>query len=380
MSETLSLFQVARRFRKYLIISIIVCMVMVPVADAIILQRDRNRNMVFGELFWSEGLNVYNINDTYLNETYGVPADHLLTGIVNVTYEYPVITLLFYAFVALIEPGMFGPHWLVNWLLVLFAHINLILFLYIGRKDWNKKWFRQFFAVFYAFEVIFSVGFAKTEPLTDMFWLIAIIFWRQDRRILANSFLAIATQTKLYPAMVFPILLAADPISSIAFLVVNLLFVIPLFASQIMYGSLIAHLSNSASYSTLITNPFYLGLVFTNPLAIIAPSILVIALALMIFETKRVGFVEVPTRRLRTSDWRTILIFALPLTLIVFSWVLIWYYSWFIIPMLLLDRNEDKSAYRKMIAAIWMAHFTGILLNFNYFMNGPIAEFLGHMR
>ncbi len=380
MSEITSPVHVVTRFQKHLIISIMICMLMVPVADMMILQRDRNRNMVFGELFWTHGVDVYNINDKILNETYGVPADHLLTGVVNVTYEYPIVTLLFYAVVALFEPGMYGPHWLANWVLVIIAHINLILFLFLGREYWDRKWFRQIFALYYAFEVVFSVGFAKTEPLSDLLWLVSILLWKQDRRVLANITLAMAGQTKLYPITLFPMFAIADPPATIGFFVMNILLMLPLWVSNITYSSLLAHLSNSSSYSRIVTNPFFIGMAATNPIVILAPAILVIVLIFGVFRLKRVGRVVLPSRELRTRSLKTIFIFMLPLSLIFFSWVLIWYYSWFIVPIFILDTEEDKRKYCWMIFAIWAAHFAGILLNLNYFLNGPIAEFFGHMR
>jgi hypothetical protein len=33
-----------------------------------------------------------------------------------------------------------------------------------------------------------------------------------------------------------------------------------------------------------------------------------------------------------------------------------------------------------MIAALWIAHSVGIIMNLDYFMTGPIAEFFGHLR
>ncbi len=380
MSEPSTVGGVFRRFRKYFLVSLMISIVLVPVFDSVILQRDRNRNMVYGKLFWQEGLSVYEISDQELNTTYGVPDNHLLTGVLNVTYEYPIMSLLFYAFVAALEPDMYGVHWLANWLLVVVAHLNLILFLFLGRAHWDKRWFRQFFALFYAFGFMFSVGFAKTEPLADLLWLGALVFYQRGRHWEANGLLGLAVQTKLYPGIAFPFLLAASPIASTAFILVIGVTSIPFLLSGIGYGTLTAHLLNSSEYSSMITNPSFLGLVTMNPLSILPPLILVLTFLYCTLNTRKIGRVSIPWTGLRTSDWKTVLVFAMPLTLMLFSWVLIWYYSWFVIPFFLLKREEEMKRYRWMIVAIWVAHFLGILLSFEYFFNGPIAEFIGHLR
>ena len=131
MSGDLTIKGVFARYWKYIALSLLVSFTLVPIIDSFVIQRDRNRNMVYGELFWQEGLGVYEISDQDLNETYNAPYDHMLTGVLNVTYEYPIIALLFFACLAAIEPGMYGPnHWLANFVVLILHHVNFILFLY----------------------------------------------------------------------------------------------------------------------------------------------------------------------------------------------------------------------------------------------------------
>ena len=128
------------RFRKFIIPSLLVSFLIVPIADAIVIQTDRNRNMAYGELFWQEGLGVYGLDDIDLRETYNVPEDHLLPLGFELKYEYPFLSLLFYALLAAIEPGEYNPtHYLVNWILVIVVHLNLILFLYLSYRHWYKS-------------------------------------------------------------------------------------------------------------------------------------------------------------------------------------------------------------------------------------------------
>jgi hypothetical protein len=381
MSGNLSFSDLVQRYKKPLAVSLVLCIILVPVFELTVVQRDRNRNMVYGELFWQEGFNVYDLSDQDLHDDYGVPEDHLLTDVLNVTYEYPVVTLLFYAALAIVEPGFHAPyHFLVNWILVLFVHLNLVLFLYLGQEYLDRKWFQQLAVMYYVFGFAFSVIFPKVEPFVDLLLLTSLLFFGRDRPWLGFGMLALASQAKLYPALVFPILLTVAPVASLAFFGVGALTLLPLVVSGMGYESLLAHLLNSSGYASFITNPFFLGWGFTNPIVLIAPAVLVYGFLLMILEPRYIGPVPVPTTSLRVSDWRSVVVYALPLLLMVFSWTQIWYYSWFVVPVLLIRQPEDMKRYRWMIVAIWLAHFLGILLNLEYFLSGPIAELLNHLR
>lgn len=381
MSENLSLGDLIRRYRRPLAVSLVICIVLVPVFELAVVQRDRNRNMVYGELFWQEGLNVYDLSDQDLYDDYGVPEDHLLTGVLNVTYEYPIVTLLFYAAMAALEPGFHAPyHFLVNWILVLFVHLNMVLFLYLGREYLDRRWFQQLAVMYYVFGFAFSVIFPKVEPFVDLLLLSSLLLFGRNRPWLGFGMLALASQAKLYPALVFPILLAVAPVASLAFFGVSVLTILPLVVSGMGYESLLAHLLNSSGYAAFTTNPFFLGWGLTNPIVLIAPAVLVYGFLLLAFEPRSIGPLLVPTSSVRLSDWRSVFVYALPLLLMVFSWTQIWYYSWFVIPVLLIREPEDMKRYRWMIVAIWLAHFLGILLNLEYFLSGPIAELLKHLR
>jgi hypothetical protein len=225
-----------------------------------------------------------------------------------------------------------------------------------------------------------SILFAKIEPLADLFLLSSIVLLKDGKYWKANAILGLAVQTKLYPIMFLPFFTAASSFASLAFFACLFITYLPVLFSGVFYDSLIAHLVSSSQYAAFITNPFYIGLVQLNPFSAITPIILIIAFVYSIFEVRLKNSVPFPTRKLRVKEWTTILLYGLPLILIFFSWVLVWYYSWFMIPVLFFKRNEDMSKYRIMIIAIWIAHIIGILINFSYFLEGPIAEFLAHLR
>jgi len=353
----------------------------VPVFDACVVQKDRNRNMAYGEVFWKVGLDVYSLTDSDLNETFGVPADHLLSAGLDLPYEYPIVTLLFYAALAAIEPGQYHPsHMIVNIVLLLIAHLNLLMFISLGRAYWDRKWFAEMFGLYYGYELAFSIVFAKTEPLAEMLMLMTLSLWRQRRPLAAGAVLAVAVQVKVYPLLISPFLFAAAPLAIMPFVVVLLITTAPLLLSGQGYDALVSHLLNSRAYSPTITNPFYVGLVFQNPLSVLAPLALVIGYLYCVLETTRWHGIPVPLPRLRVRDWRAIAVFALPLLLMGVSWVLIWYYSWFVVPMFIIEDESSLERYPIMMASLWVAHIVGILVNLPYFLSGPIADFVSHFK
>ncbi len=380
MWGTLSPIGIGRKYRNYLILSLVVSLVLIPIFDGAIIQRDRNRNMLYGELFLTKGVSVYSLTDQELNETYVIPSDHLLTGVLNVSYEYPLITLVFFAGLAAIEPGIYGPHYLANAILTILVHLNLILFLYAGQEYLNKRWFQQFFLLYYVFGLSLAVGLGKAEPLADLFWLLSIVLYRNQKILESSALLGVAAQTKIYPALALPLMMSANPLSLIIFLVMFGILLLPMILGGTSYDTLFQHMINSSSYASIISNPFYIGLTFQNPLAIIAPIVLVLAFCYSTLEPRKVGPLIIPTSKLRTRDHRSIIVYALPLALIFFSWVLIWYYYWFILLVMYFRNEDDQAKYRYIFIGFLFAHFLGLLLNFEYFLSGPILEFLGHLK
>ena len=105
--------------RKYLVLTLVISLIAIPIADTLIIQRDRNRNEMYGEAFWIYGFTVYDMNDTQLateleqlgfnDGTHTLPA--YLGG---VKYEYPIFGLIFFAIATWLFPGTGGlqPLWL----------------------------------------------------------------------------------------------------------------------------------------------------------------------------------------------------------------------------------------------------------------------------
>ncbi|MBD3405193.1 MAG: DUF2029 domain-containing protein [Candidatus Lokiarchaeota archaeon] len=379
--EMLTLRGTIKKFKKHLVVSIVIWSIVVPIADGFIVQRDRNRNMLYGELFWSEGFHVYDLTDEDLNNTIpNIPNDHLLTDVLNVTYEYPIITLMFYAGIALIEPGIYGPHFLANWILVMIFHLSLLLFVFLSQKYWQHQWYKEVFGAYYCYGFFLTVGFAKIEPFVDLLFLCAIYFLRKKKYFQANIMLGLAFQTKLYPAYALPYFFVSNPVASIAFFLTTISLFLPLLITGVSNESLIAHLLNSSSYSDIITNPFYIGWVAQNPISILAPLVLFIAFLYCTLETKNWKGIPILQPRFRIQQPLAILLYLIPLGLVFLSWVLIWYYAWFFFSILLFEREINARKYRYILVGFAIAHIVGVLVNPGYFLVGPLQEFLNHFK
>ena len=115
---------------KKLIIILILCNLIwlyITSSNIFNFHTDLYRNEIYGELFWKEGFHLYDLNDSYLNEHYDIPEGHLIKYI-NVTYKYPPLTLLFFAGLTGIFPGICGlQHMFLSFVLLLFFDLQILL-------------------------------------------------------------------------------------------------------------------------------------------------------------------------------------------------------------------------------------------------------------
>ena len=219
--------------RKYLLLTLALSMIAIPVADALVIQRDRNRNEMYGEAFWIFGFSVYEMTDSEVAEAMGDPYDdgqHILPPYLgNITYEYPVFGLIFFAIASWLYPGVGGlQHLWLNFILVLVFMLNLVLIaILLKDKLYNVKWARLFFAGYFAYGLIMSAGGGKLEPITDCLLLMALVLHKEGQNGKAMFTLGLSIQTKIYSVVALPILFLASPVSIIWFLLSTLLTVLP---------------------------------------------------------------------------------------------------------------------------------------------------------
>ncbi len=386
--------------RRYLVLSLVISIIAIPIGNALVIQRDRNRSEMYGEAFWIYGFQVYNMTDRevlnslppewgFNEEEYVLPS-----YLGNITYEYPVFGMIFFAIAVWLFPGVnsLQPLWL-NFLLILVFNLNLVMIaVLMGDKVYKLKWARLFFGGYFVYGLIMSAGGGKLEPLADCLLLMALVLRQEGQRNKSMFTLGLAVQSKIYPGVAFPILFIEAPLSAVWFMVSMLLTLIPLLFQGMSLESLIGHLLNTESYSSQIVNPMYPGLALATPITgtpdsyMWPPALIpfVIYVGFMLFTTK-LFLPEV--KALRSSSWHDrmlllvpLYVYLLPSILFVYRWVMPWYLFWLGIVILMLHDDQQSVGYLKAVTIVGFVYVFGLVCNFPYFSTGPLVDFLSHFK
>ncbi|RDE17910.1 MAG: hypothetical protein C4K49_00530 [Candidatus Thorarchaeota archaeon] len=386
--------------RKYLVLSLIISIVAIPIANSFVVERDRNRNEMYGEAFWIYGFEIYNMTDSQLADAlppeWGFNASlyALPPYLGNITYEYPVFGLIFFAIAVWLYPGVGGlqPLWL-NFLLVLVFNLNLVLVAILLRdKIYKVSWARFLFGAYFVYGLIMSAGGGKNEPIADCLMLMALILRKEGQMGKAMFTLGLAVQSKIYPAVIFPILFLEAPVSSVWFLISTLLTVIPFAFLGANFDSLISHFLNTTSYSSYIVNPMYPGLflatpdVATNPVTYYMwPPALVPLIIYVTFMTYTIPL-YLPSRQQfqgksvvqKLLVLKPLYVYLLPAILFVYRWVMPWYLFWLGITVFLFDEDKQAIGYLKQLTVVGVVYTFGLLCNGPYLLSGPLPDFLAN--
>ncbi|MFW9844053.1 MAG: hypothetical protein ACFFEV_05735 [Candidatus Thorarchaeota archaeon] len=387
--------------RQYLVLTLVISLIAIPIADQLIIQRDRNRNEMYGEAFWIYGFSIYDMNDTELASLPEMvemgfnDGNHTLPEYLGgVKYEYPVFGLIFFAIATWLFPGAGGlqPLWL-NFLLVLVFNLNLALIaILLKEKLYKVHWARMFFGGYFIYGLVMSAGGGKLEPIVDCLFLMSLVLWQENQKGKSMFTLGMAVQTKIYPIVAFPVFLLSSPASSIWFFASLFLTVVPVFMGA-SFDSLVSHMLNLSSYSTFIVNPMYPGLAFGTPILESSPPDsyiwfpalipLVIYSFFMLFTFRRF----LPEKsEFEGKSLSEKLISLIPLYLylfpcllfFMFRWVMPWYLYWLGPVVLLFEKNSHSLAYMKQLALIGLLYLLGMVVNWPYFISGPIPAFVEH--
>ncbi len=384
--------------RKYLVLTLVVSMIAIPIADTLVIQRDRNRNEMYGEAFWIYGFSVYDMNDTELataladmgfNDGY-----HTLPSYLGgVKYEYPVFGLIFFAIATWLFPGTGGlqPLWL-NFLLVLVFNLNLALIAILLRdKIYKVHWARMFFGGYFIYGLVMSAGGGKLEPIVDCLMLMSFVLWKENQKGKAMFTLGMAVQTKIYPIVAFPAFFLMSPLSSVWFFASMFLTVVPVFMGA-SFDSLVSHMLNLSSYSPYIVNPMYPGLGVNTPILndppnayiwppALIPLVIYLFFILFTFRSFLPSKAEFKEQSLREKlvSLIPVYLYCFPFVLFfVFRWVMPWYLYWLGAVVLLFENDKQSVAYMKELALIGLLYLLGLAANWPYFVSGPIPEFAKH--
>ncbi len=384
------------RFRKYLVLSLVISMIAIPFANYLVIERDRNRNEMYGEAFWRFGFNVYSMTDDEVAEALGYdPENYTLPEYLgNVTYEYPVFGLVFFAIAAWLLPGQGGvqPIWL-NFILALVFNLNLVLVaILLGERIFNKNWARMLFGGYYVYGLIMSAGGGKLEPIVDCLLLMALVLSQEEQHSKAMFTLGLSVQTKIYSVVALPLLFILSPLSTIWFFASTLLTVIPFLFLGADFSTLLAHFLNTTDYSSYIVNPMYPGLFLATPEFSNSPVTfymwppalipLVIYVAFMLFTFRMYLPDKADFMNARLREKLVLLfplyIYLLPAILFVFRWVMPWYLFW-LGPMIFMFK-EDRHAvgYLKQLTVVGFVYVLGVFCNWPYFISSPLPDFMIH--
>jgi len=391
--------------RKYLVLSLVISMIAIPIANTLVIQRDRNRNEMYGEAFWIYGFTVYNMNDTelaynldtYFGFNFNDGLHTLPEYLGGVQYEYPVFGLIFFAIATWLFPGSgtnsLQPMWL-NFLLVLVFNLNLVLMtILLGDKLRKEKWARYFFAAYFAYGLTMAAAGGKEEPIVDCLLLISLVLWNENQHGKAMFTLGLSVQTKIYPVVVFPMLFLGNPLSSVWFLASMFLTIVPvLFGAR--FESLLSHLLNTSSYSSFVVNPLWPGLtletpdmyssvdlstVYLWPPALI-PLIIYASFMLLTIRNYLPNKVEFSGKSIyaKLVSLVPFYLYLIPCILFVFRWIMPWYLFWFAPVIVLFKTNKHAIGYLRQITLVGLLYLLGIMTNWPYFITGPLPAFMEH--
>lgn len=384
-------------FRKYLVLSLVISMIAIPIATIFVIERDRNRNEMYGEAFWIYGFNIYNMTDHELAEVMGpdwVDTDHELPDYLgNITYEYPIFGLIFFAIATGIFPGAHGlQHEWLNFILVLVFNLNLILIAILLReKIYTTNWARMFFTGYYIYGLIMSAGGGKLEPIVDCLFLMALVLRKEGQTGKSMFALGISIQTKIYSVVALPVLFIEAPLTIIFFLASTLLTVIPFTFLGASFDSLVRHFINPGEYSPFPANPMYPGLInsttdFADPAAsFFWPPALIPIVIYVIFMLYTLPLYLPKRKEMRAASiqgkfllLKPLYVYLLPAILFVFTWVMPWYLFWLGTAIMFFDDDEQAIGYLKQLTIVGFLYGFGVACNWPYFINGPLPDFLEH--
>ncbi len=383
--------------RKYLVLSLIISSIAIPIAETLIVHRDRNRNEMYGEAFWIYGFEIYSMTDQELMEELEKLPDGwdfenntvTLPDYINVSYEYPVFGLVFFAIATWLYPGVQGLQGLwLNFILVLVFNLNLVLIaILLGDKARKQNWARMFTAGYFIYGLFMSAGGGKLEPIVECLFLMALVLRQEGQAGKSMAALGLSVQTKIYSAMAFPLFFVEAPLASIWFFLSLLLTIIP-FTLGADFQSLLSHFLNQSSYSSYVVNGLYPGLFFSTPVigtteTYLWPPALIPAVMYFGFMLYTIDLYLPKKKEFLDASWRgrldllkPLYIYLIPGVLFLFRWVMPWYLFWFAPMVLLFENDEQASGYMKHITIVGFLYTFGVFCNYPYFISGPLPDFI----
>jgi hypothetical protein len=240
------------------------------------LTTDLERSLWYGDKFWRIFFDVYALTPKEIDPNYNII--DLTTGLLawpDNTYDYPILSILFYAAFALIPIGITGQIILVKFI---FNLVDVVNFLLLRRLDDQKtlSW------LYWVLLTPFSALEGQPVSITIFFFILAIWFYKEysSNPIYAYIVIALAFHWKFVSLFLLPYIIADSYHRTIWKQIFNkerwILFLKPLLGFGIIFSLLWFPILVSPYILSYISwggnlpvdeahpwNPFYLGVPLT---------------------------------------------------------------------------------------------------------------------
>jgi hypothetical protein len=334
---------------------------------------DLARSLFYGKHFWSVGFNVYKFTPIQIDPNFSIidPTTGQLAW-PNNTYDYGLISILFYALLALIP---LNSSELIIVSKVVFNIIDLGSFLILILLFPRNK---EIPIAYWIFLTPFSSIEGQPVSITILFFILGIYFYSNNKKILGYIFIALGFHWKYVTLLLLPYFLINDfyiyyslknksisdfnfflkPI--ISFFVVILLFMFPIFFSPYI----LSYISFGGNLPVISDpwNPFYIGRPYT------LSSVLLLVLIIYILFSWYQFSKEVNKNIVSGISYLPIL--GLFTFLLIYKYAFPWYWMWSI-PLYSIFPSKVKKIFFifSLICIIAAIEFINLTVGINYILN-----------
>ena len=235
---------------------------------------DLLRSIFYGQHFWNIGFDVYNLTPIQIDPNFHItdPTNHLIAW-TNNTYDYGVVSLLYYAIIGLLPFSTATLVVIAKIILNIADIITLALLITLYPKN------REIPALFWIVMLPFSSLEGQPLSFTLLFFVVSLYLYKKNNKLLAYVIMAVGFHWKYVTVLLFPYYLINDlysynsiekPIRPnpfivykpiISFFIIFTLLMFPLLFSRYIWSYI--SFGGNLLVTSLPWNPFYIGYPFT---------------------------------------------------------------------------------------------------------------------
>ena len=235
---------------------------------------DLLRSIFYGQHFWNIGFDVYNLTPIQIDPNFHItdPTTHLLAW-PNNTYDYGVVSLLYYAIIGLLPFSTTTLVVIAKIILNIADIITLVLLVTLYPKN------REIPVLFWFVMLPFSSLEGQPLSITLLFFITSLYFYKKNNKLLAYVIMAVGFHWKYVTVLLLPYYLINDLCSYyniektikpkpfkvykpiISFFIVFILLMFPLLFSRYIWSYI--SFGGNLLVTSLPWNPFFIGYPFT---------------------------------------------------------------------------------------------------------------------